>query len=83
MKARHLTKAQGPKVLLGAQNPAHYAHCALKYTEIQSPKSYWTYKTLICAHKIEIQAPKSYKRNTTLSTKHSKHRMLQIATQYK
>ena len=35
MKARHLTKAQGPKVLLHAQNPAHYAHYAhlkLKYT---------------------------------------------------
>ena len=34
MKARHLTKAQGPKVLLHAQNPAHYAHYAhlkLKY----------------------------------------------------
>ena len=50
MKARHLTKAQGPKVLLHAQNPAHYAHYAhlkLKYRhQSLTPRT----KGVMCPH---------------------------------
>ena len=81
MKARHLTKAQGPKVLLHAQNPAHYAHYAhlkLKYRhQSLTPRT----KGVMCPH--TRQETMLVRLKCKDKTQHKKHCTLYIQLKHR